>query len=98
MAVAEAPPIPDQAEDKPRPRKGQLSFDGFPINRHRVKISGTTIEIPESDVASYKLGETITFTCECRVVKRNNHLLSDDQGGDNVEHDIVLYMASAERA
>jgi hypothetical protein len=105
MAPPAAKPEPDagaeqESGDQPtltEVPKGQLAFDGFAVSQHRVKIAGTSLDIQSDEVGDYKLGQEIEFTFKARVVKRNNHLLTDDNGS-SVEHDIVCVMEGLKRA
>jgi len=88
----EAPP----EEEEPK-RIGQLAFDGFPVAAHKLKIAGTTLYLPDDVAKKLKLGSEINYTFTARVVKRNNHLLTDDDGS-SVEHDVVCVMQDVQRA
>jgi uncharacterized protein YoaH (UPF0181 family) len=90
-AEADAPP-----EEEPK-RIGQLAFDGFAVSAHKLKIAGTTLDISDEVAKALKLGSEIKYTFTARVVKRNNHLLTDDNGS-SVEHDVVCIMQDVAQA
>jgi hypothetical protein len=77
--------------------RGQLAFDGFVIKDHKLKIAGTTVQLTDDEVREIKLGSELTFRFTARVVKRNNHLLTDDDGS-HVEHDLVAVMEGVTRS
>lgn len=79
------------------PLIGQLAFDGFVVKEHKLKIAGTTVQLSDEEVRELKLGSEISFTFTARVVKRNNHLLTDDDGS-HVEHDLVAVMEGVNRS
>lgn len=90
-----APPKTETPDAPPR-AKGQLAFQGFPVQKARVKVSGTTFEIELDETTDYKLGEEFTLISQCRVVKNNNHLLTED-GESTVDLDIVVYQSEAHK-
>lgn len=94
--MATAAPPKTETETKTPPPRGQLAFHGFPIQKARVKVSGTTYEIELDETDEYKLGAEFTLVSHCRVVKNNNHLLTED-GESMVDLDIVVYQSEAHK-
>jgi hypothetical protein len=96
-ATAEAPAEQGTEEPEEPKRIGQLAFDGFAVSAHKLKIAGTTLDISDEVAKALKLGSELKYTFTARVVKRNNHLLTDDNGS-SVEHDVVCVMQDVAQA